>query len=842
VREPLLLPFAAFAAGIVLSQLAPFRPLECVCATAAFVTLTTIAYHRGARVLSAICSCLALILAGIWIDLVHRPGPAPELDAGSQETVILSGCVVQPSVFTEDRARFTLELEPGARANVSLALREGEIPPRLNYGQRIEIDAKVRVVRNFENPGAFDYVRYLGRQNVYWTASARAGAPIRTLPGRCGSKLLAGVFALRTAALDRLEQLYAGNSYAIGMTEAILLGESTKLEKVWTENFRRTGTYHALVISGLHVTVLAGVLLFFLRLCGLREAPSLAIAAAAGWVYAAVSGWSAPVIRAAGGFTLYLVARYFYRRGRVLNLVAAIAIVYLLYDPAQLFDASFQLSFFSVAAIGAFAIPVLDSTIGPYRAAPQNLSDRRRDLKLHPLAAQFRVELRLLAETVALWMRIPERVTLSAFGVALRFALWAVEMMVISAVVQVALALPMALYFHRFSITGLSANLLVVPLMSALVPVGFFAIFTGWKPIALVATGLLRAAEWVAQIHMRWEPSLRIPDPPPWLDFALVAALIVAAVGLRVGRPWRWAAMASALALFGVMLWSPFPPEIDRGRLEMTAIDVGQGDGLMLTLPGGKVILVDGGGIPLLGRRTKPRIDIGEDVVSPYLWARHIRKVDVIAITHGHEDHIGGVAALIANFRPSEIWTGASMDSPQWQIVFNAAKMAGARVIRRRAGEHIDQSRAHIDILAPAPDYVPGDKPGNNDSLAFRVSFGEHSFLLTGDMESPVETRLVSDGALAKTTVLKAPHHGSKTSDTELFLEQVQPAIAVISAGYENMFHHPHPSVLERLAAHHAAVLRTDLDGLVSVSTDGRRLTIHTMRRDYSIGSRMSAF
>jgi len=203
VREPLLLPFAAFAAGIVLSQLAPFRTVECACAGAAFVVLAAIAYHRGARVLSAICIGLALMLAGIWIDLVHRPGPAPELDAGSQETVILAGCVVQPSVFTEDRARFTLELEPGARANVSLALGEGEIPPRLNYGQRIEIDAKARAVRNFENPGAFDYVRYLARQNVYWTASARTGAPIRSLPGRCGSKLMEGVFALRTAALDR---------------------------------------------------------------------------------------------------------------------------------------------------------------------------------------------------------------------------------------------------------------------------------------------------------------------------------------------------------------------------------------------------------------------------------------------------------------------------------------------------------------------------------------------------------------------------------------------------------------------------------------------------------------
>ncbi len=842
MREPLLLPFAAFSAGIVLSQFVPFSARESLGAGAAFTALAIVAQVRNARRLAAICTGVALLAAGAWIDVIHRPGRAPELDAGPQETVILSGCVVQPSAFTEDRERFTLELEPGARANVSLALRDGESAPRLEYGQRIEVDAKVRKTRNFENPGAFDYVRYLARQNVYWTASARGGAAIRILPGRCGSRLMAAFFALRTAALDRLERLYAGNSYAIGMSEAILLGESTKLEKVWTENFRRTGTYHALVISGLHVTVLAGVLLFCLRLCGLREAPSLAIAAAAAWLYAAVSGWSAPVIRAAGGFSLYLVARYFYRRGRVLNLVAAIAIAYLIYDPGQLFEASFQLSFLSVAAIGAFAVPILDAAIGPYRAAPRGLADRRRDLRLDPLAAQFRIELRLLAEAVALWTRIPERVTLTILGIALRFALWAMEMMIISAVIQVALALPMALYFHRFSITGLSANLLVVPLMSALVPTGFFAIFTGWAPVAAIATMLLTAAERVAVFHIRWEPNFRIPDPPLWLDIVLVAALLAAAIALRLRTAWRWPAIAAVLALFGLMLWSPFHPDVEPGRLEMTAIDVGQGDGLLIALPRGKIMLVDGGGIPQFGRRAKAGMDIGEDVISPYLWERRIRKVDVIAVTHGHEDHIGGAAALIANFHPAEVWTGACMDAPQWRAVFDAAKSIGARVITRHEGEHIEESGARIDILAPAADYIPAEKPGNNDSLAFRIAFGQHSFLLTGDMEAPVEARLVSDGVLARTTVLKAPHHGSRTSDTEPFLEQVQPAVAVISAGFENMFHHPHPAVLERLAAHHAAVFRTDLDGLISVSTDGSRLSIHTMRRDYSIGARMAAF
>src|SRR5277367_2605951 len=136
------------------------------------------------------------------------------------------------------------------------------------------------------------------------------------------------------------------------MMEAILIGESSSLMRVWTDSFRRTGTFHALVISGVHVTVLAGVLLFLLRLCALPEIPALAVTAAAAWLYALVSGLSAPVVRAAGGFSLYLVARFFFRRGRVMNLLAAVAILFLLIDPGAMFDASFQLSFLCVAAIG----------------------------------------------------------------------------------------------------------------------------------------------------------------------------------------------------------------------------------------------------------------------------------------------------------------------------------------------------------------------------------------------------------------------------------------------------------------------------------------------------------
>ena len=292
---------------------------------------------------------LALVCGGALTEAWHRPGPPPEIDAGWKEIVILSGCVVEPTALSPGREQFTLELAPGARARVSQSLDDDSPVPRLAYGQRVEIEGRVRSPHNFNNPGSFDYAAYLARQNIYWTATmARSSIPT-ILPGRCGSRFLAFVYGLRSAALGRLENLYQGDSYATSMMQAILIGETAGLQRVWTENFRRTGTFHALVISGVHVTVLAGVLLFLLRLCAVQELPALAFTAAAAWLYALVSGLSAPVVRAAGGFTLFLAARFLFRRTRVMNLLAAITIVYLACDPNQLFDASFQLSFLSVS-------------------------------------------------------------------------------------------------------------------------------------------------------------------------------------------------------------------------------------------------------------------------------------------------------------------------------------------------------------------------------------------------------------------------------------------------------------------------------------------------------------
>ena len=808
MREPLLLPFIAAAAGILVTRYVSFTVLELLLILAAYAFLAILAPTRPLKWTAAL---LALMATGSLSALLHTPPPPPELDTADGSPVTLSGCVVEPAVTARGRESFTLELAPGARARVNWYLRPGETAPTVHYGQLVEFPAKTRAPHNFQNPGAFDYVHFLARQHIFWTASTPSGAELTLLPGRCGNPFWGAIFAIRTGALTRIERLYEGQPYTIAMMEAILIGETAGLQKLWTDDYRATGTFHALVISGSHVAVLAATFLFLLRIGFVPQNYATLLTIGMAWLYCLITGWQAPVIRSAAALTLFAIGRLFYRESRMLNILAAVGLAFLLLDPESLYDPSAQLSFLSVALIAAFVVPIIENSSAPVAQSLSSLPSTA----LPPQAAHYRVELTLLIRTLhTLIPQLPARAAELLIHIPVRFAIFLYELLLTSALIQIGLAVPMIVYFHRLSATGLSANAAAVPLLGLVVPIGFVSVILNSALFASLASFFLNLTEKIVAFHARWEPPYRIPDPPLWLALAFLICLTIAAV--RLPRRVRFAAFAASLIALAVLVAHPFRAIAQPGALELTTIDVGQGDAVLLAFPDGKLVLMDTGGIPLFGKSpdTATRIDIGEDVVAPYLWNRGIHHLDAVAISHFHDDHSGGLATILKDFSVTELWTGAvpaSYPLPQIPV---------RKLLR---GDPFPFGGATIQVLAPGPDYTPRKAPHNNDSLVLRITHGRHSFLLTGDAEKPVEAQLLD---IPRTDVLKVGHHGSKTSSTPAFLDAVHPAFALISDGFHNSYGHPHPNTLAALAERRIAISRTDLEGLTTVRTDGRYLTI----------------
>lgn len=230
-------------------------------------------------------------------------------------------------------------------------------------------------------------------------------------------------------------------------------------------------------------------------------------------------------------------------------------------------------------------------------------------------------------------------------------------------------------------------------------------------------------------------------------------------------------------------------------------------------------MLVDAGG-PVGGvteaAEATSRFDVGEEVVSPYLWSRRFRRLDVIALSHAHSDHMGGMPAVMRNFRPRELWVSIDPNSDAYRALLVEAKDLGVQIRHFYAGDQLAWGGMEVTVLAPEPGYNNPREPVNNDSLVMRMQYGKSSVLLEGDAEAPSEREMLAHGRVGAVTLLKIGHHGSRTSTTEEFLGAASPRDAVVSVGRGNTFGHPRYEVIDRIAEARIKLYRTDEFGLTT--------------------------
>ena len=701
--------------------------------------------------------------------------------------VTLRGTVVDEPEESDLAQRFSLRVDAyrdgdAWRPTSGKVLVTTRLFPRYRYGDGLQLTGVLQTPPRFDG---FDYREYLARRGV---VSLTAFPDVERV-GSGGSVLQRALAAVRRPLSDALTRSLPEPESALA--RGILLGERASIPDDVTDEFNRSGISHLVAISGYNVMLVAGFTAGGLAwLIGRREATVVAMIVVV--AYALVVGASPPVLRATLMGEVMLGATLAGRRGSALGAVLLAGAALAAWQPLNVDDISFQLSFAATLGMVLFA---------------------------EPLGERLRRGLARLPEGLAATLSEQAAVTVAA---------------------SLAVLPIIGASFGRVSLISLPANLIAVPLFPLVLASAFFAALAGavsdglgllagqaaYLPLAALvrlgdlASGLPYASVSIDGLGTLGAAALYVPvlllgglvrgrTPPSSADapapLRLRPALVVALV-VGVIAAWVW--------------WDGLAP--DEGRLSVSILDVGQGDAILIEAPSGRRVLVDGGpsGARLaqaLSRELPPAA----------------RRIDVVVLSHGQDDHVTGLVTAVERYEVGAVLAGPLPGKSTAYAAWREAVADRGLPLRVAVvGDWIDLGGgARIEVLAPPARPLRGGADDLNDnSVILRLVYGEVSFLLTGDVAAVGEEALLAAGLDVRATVLKVAHHGSDGSTTPALLAAVQPRLAVVSAGAENTYGHPSPTLELALRLAGVPELRTDANGRVRLLTDGRDLWVATER------------
>jgi competence protein ComEC len=726
----------------------------------------------------------------------------------------------------------------------------------LSHGSRIRVACLLEREDKYLNPGVQSRKFLLDRQRIDATANLKSPLLIEKISqGRGADRTLETIFELRVATIQKFREMFSPQTS--GVLIASMLGNKYFLDKNTGDVFREGGTFHVLVISGLHITFIGGLILLAVRRFTKRRWAQAAVTLCLLWSYGIAVGGDVPVIRACVMFTILMIGYAEFRTSNLLNSFGASVLLLLTWRPSDLFDPSFQLTFTSVAAIVAIGLPLLSKlkSIGSWMPTADQ-----------PFPPTVPKKLRRFCETVywnedvwnihrerQIWnaeiVKSPYLARLGDYGLR-PTAVFVFEAVFISTAVQICLLPLLVYYFHRFPLLSIPMNLWVGGVLAAesisaaiAVPVAVAS-----ETLAMPFIAMAEFFNWLivtlSSFMTEWfMTGARFPiysGTMRGIYLAYFVPLIISAISAMRWDPFssrtrrslsgKWLLFGSfaLLALIGItILLHPFSAPVGDAKLHFDFLDVGQGDSALVTFPNGKTMLIDAGGTVDYRNDEDGTFEpdvprIGEVVVSEFLWERGISHIDMIVATHADADHIQGLSDVVSNFTVGSAFFGHANDDSELSPLLAEIERHSVEASIIKVGGTLEIEGVKVEVLNPVHDIGTA----NNGSVVLKFVFGETSFLLTGDIERGAELAMLGSGTDLNTDVIKVPHHGSRTSSTEQFVKSVMPRYAVISVGRRSIFGHPPKEVVERWKAVGAEVMTTGERGMISFTSDGKELSV----------------